>query len=187
MSDSNIARRYARALVELATEAGNADAVERDLANVVDTLLAHDGELFKALSNPVFTAEERGKVLNVVLPRLGASDLSRRFLMLVSERGRLGSIVEIRDIYTSTMDERAGRVRVRVSTVDPLSPQLEGELKAAFATATGKTIVLDARIDPSLIGGMVARIGGRVYDASIRSRLEDIKHRLINAQAAPEA
>jgi F-type H+-transporting ATPase subunit delta len=74
-----------------------------------------------------------------------------------------------------------------VSTVDPLSPQLEGELKAAFATATGKTIVLDARIDPSLIGGMVARIGGRVYDASIRSRLEDVKHRLINAQAAPEA
>lgn len=187
MSDANIARRYARALVELAEGSHTADAVGRDLDNVVETLLAHDGELFRALSNPVFTAEERKGVLNVLLPKLGVGDLTRRFLLLVSERGRLGSIPTIRDLYTEMMDDHAGRVRVSVSTVDPLTPQLEGELKAAFASATGKSIVLDAQIDPSLIGGMVARIGGRVYDASIRSRLEDIKHRLINAQVAPEA
>lgn len=187
MSDASGARRYARALMELGAEAGVEETIERDLTAVVEAFTDEGGELLSALCNPVFSFPERKKVLDVVLPRLGVHPLTQSFLSLVAERGRMAWLPAIHVDFSRMMDTRAGRVRVSVSTVDPLSPGLEAELKTAFEKSTGKTVVLDARIDPSLIGGMVARIGGRVYDASIRSRLEDIKHRLINAQAAPEA
>ena len=187
MGDVNAARRYAKALVELADESKSAAAIEADLQRFTDLLDGEGSELGRALMSPVFNAEERGALLGAVLPKLGVKQLTINFLSLLSERGRMDLLADIVGIYTRMMDDRAGRLRVQVSTVDPLTPQLEAELVAAFEKSTGKTVLLDARIDPSLIGGMVARIGDRVYDASIKSRLQDIKHRLINASIAPEA
>jgi F-type H+-transporting ATPase subunit delta len=187
MADVNAARRYARALVELAREAGEAPAVEADLQRFHDLIAGEGVELGNVLRSPVFSADERKNLLNEVLPRVGVKPLTSNFLKLVSERGRMDLLQDIIQIYVEMMDEHAGRLRVQVSTVDPLTPQLETELKAAFEKSTGKTVLLDARIDPSLIGGMVAHVGDRVYDASIKSRLLDIKHSLINASAAPEA
>lgn len=187
MSDTNAARRYARALVHLAAEDDQSDAISTDLARLVELLHGEGSELFEVLRNPAFTLAERAEVLQAVLPRLGVQPATRNFLLLLNERGRASLLPEIERIVREMLDERAGRIRVEVATVEPLTPQLENELRTAFESATGKTVVLDARIDPSLIGGLQARIGGRVYDASIRARLEDMKHRLINAPAAPEA
>jgi F-type H+-transporting ATPase subunit delta len=187
MADLNAAGRYASALVELADAEGLAQAVETDLLRFRDTLDSEGGELGRALRSPVFNVDERGAVLNAVLPRVGVKGLTANFLKLLSERGRMPLLDDIIKTYVEKLDERAGRLRVQLYTVDPLTPQLEAELKAAFEKSTGKTVLLDARIDPTLIGGLVARVGDRVYDASIKSRLLDIKHRLINASAAPEA
>jgi F-type H+-transporting ATPase subunit delta len=187
MADVNAADRYAQALVELAESGGKAQVIEVDLQRFLDLIDGDGAELGRALRSPVFSADERTALLDAVLPRLGVNPLTSNFLRLISDRGRMAMLTDICRIYVEMMDVRAGRLRVRISTVDPLTPQLEAELKSAFEKSTGKTVLLDARIDPSLIGGLVARVGDRVYDASIKSRLLDIKHRLINASATPEA
>jgi F-type H+-transporting ATPase subunit delta len=187
MADVNAARRYAVALVELAEQAGTAQSVENDLNRFDDLLTGEGSELAAALRSPVFNVEERKALLDTVLPKLGLNSLTVNFLLLVSERGRMNLLQDIARIFVEMMDERAGRLRVEVSTVDLFTPQFEAELTSAFEKSTGKTVILDACLDPTLIGGMVARIGDRVYDASIKSRLHDIKHRLINASIAPEA
>lgn len=187
MSDAKVARRYARALVEIAVEDHTEDRVLVELQDFCAAIAADGKELRNALCSPMFSAEERIAVLSAVGPRLGLSKTTTNFLRLLAERGRVGLIDEVRRIYTTAMDERAGRVRVEIYTTDPLTPQREAGIRETFQQATGKTVVLDARIDKSLIGGLVARIGDRVYDASLRSRLEDIKRRLLNAPVSLEA
>lgn len=187
MSDTQVARRYARALVEVAVESGRADAVLAEMVRVLDALQGDGQELFAVLRSPLFSAEERAGLLTTVLPRLGVGKESTDFLRFLSDRGRMSLLAEVVRLFREDMDVRAGRIRVEVLTVDPLTPQLEASIQEAFAKATGKTVVIDASIDTSLIGGLVARVGDRVYDASLRARLEDARNRLINASATPEA
>lgn len=181
------ARRWARSLAELAVDAGVADAVGTDLNELAEALSGEGAALLEALSSPVFTLEERKGVLGALYGKLAVQDLTKAFLGTLAEYDRMGLLPGIHAAYTQIMDDRAGRVRVAVSTVDPLPPALEAELKLAFEKATGKTILLETSLDPSLIGGLVAKVGSRVYDASLRTRLQDIKTRLIHAQAPAEA
>lgn len=187
MSDLSVARRYARALLDAASEGDAAERIATDLRAVLDTLSSEGGQLLEALANPVFSVEERQGVLGAVLARLDVHPLTANVLKVVADRGRFGSLPGVLEAYQELLDERAGRVRVQVRTVKPLSDALAERVRAAFATATGKEVVLETSLDPSLLGGLVARSGGRVYDASLRTRLEDLKHRLIHAQALPEA
>lgn len=183
MSDVNVAQRYADALIEVAVEANEVERISRDLANVEAALMAYDALLFGVLASPVFTGEEREKVLLEVLPRLGLHTLSSNLLRVLNANRRFSIVPELRRQFDKRADDRAGRVRVKVSTAEPLTPQLETEVKAALEAATRKTVIVEHTIDPSLIGGMVARVGGTVYDSSLRTRLEQLKHSLIVAQA----
>ncbi|HMV69794.1 MAG TPA: ATP synthase F1 subunit delta [Myxococcota bacterium] len=187
MADANAARRYARALVELAVESEAEEIVLGELQRLVANLAGDGRELRHVLCSPVFSAEERAAVLGVILPRLGVGRVTASFLRLLSDRGRFGVIDEVLRLYTAAMDERAGRVRVHVSTTEPLSPQMEHAIRVTFERATGKQVVLDASIDASLIGGMVARLGDRVFDASLRTRLDDLRRKLLTSTAAAEA
>jgi F-type H+-transporting ATPase subunit delta len=187
MSDTNIARRYARALVELAVEAGAEQQVQAEITRFFEATQGDGRELGAALCSPVFNAEERAAVLAAVVPRLGIGPVTAKFLRLLSERGRMELLPAVARLVSATMDERAGVVRVQVATVDPLTPQLEHAVRAVFERATGKRVILDARIDASLIGGLVARIGDKVFDASLASRLDELKRRLIQAPATAEA
>jgi len=187
MANSDIARRYAAAFFELAEEAGAVDTLDADLSRTVEQLGGHDGLLLNTLCSPVFTREERRGVLDAVLPKLSLDALTVNLLHLLLERGRFAILTEVARVYNDTVLERSGTVRVSVTTAEPLSPQLENEVRAAFEKATGKTILLEAEMDASLIGGMIARVGGKVYDSSIRSRLQDIEHNLIQASTPAEA
>jgi F-type H+-transporting ATPase subunit delta len=187
MADTNAARRYARALIGMATEDGVDEVVQQELQRFVGAMSGDGRELRQVLCSPVFTAEERTAVLGAVLPRLSIGRGTAQFLRLLSDRGRMDVIDEVLRLYTAAMDERAGRVRVQVSTTEPMSPQLEHVIRATFERSTGKKVILEASIDANLIGGVVARLGDRVYDASLRTRLEDLRRRLINAPAVPEA
>lgn len=181
MSDLNAARRWAKALVDLAIEAGGEDAAIASVEAIGQAMEDEGGELLNAMSNPSFGIEERKAVILEVAKRVQAPALVTQFLGLLADRSRLNIIPDVAAIARTHLDERAGRVRVVVSTVEPLTPQLEAELTAAFAKATGKTVILDSKIDPFLIGGIVARVGSRVFDASVRTRLDDLKNRLIHA------
>lgn len=184
MAHDAVARRYAQALIDVAAESGRVDAVGADLHRVVQLLDAHEGLLRDALSSPVFTSEERGAVLDVLLPRLGLHELTANLLRLCNDKGRLSSLGAIAASYAQLADVAAGRQMVEVVTAVPLTPQVEAEVRAALERSTGKTIRLSTRVDPSLIGGMVAKVGGTVYDASIRNRLEQLKHSLFAQETA---
>ena len=183
MSDENVARRYAEALIEVAAEVGRVEQVASDLRRFEEVLLGFDRKLFDALASPVFTAEEREGVLNAILPRLGLDGITSNLLRVIGRNRRFAAFPSIRAAFNDLADARNGRVRVKVSTAEPLTPQLELEIKAALEAATGKAVLVDHSIDPSLIAGMVARVGGTVYDSSLRTRLHQLKHHLVIAQA----
>ena len=134
--------------------------------------------LSDSLCSPVFTSEERAGVLEMLLPRLGLHPLTVNLLRLANDKHRFSVIADIADAFTELADEAAGRVRAEVITAEPMSPQVEAEVRAALERSTGKTIRLTTKVDSSLIGGMIAKIGGTVYDSSIRNRLERLKQDL---------
>ena len=183
MSDTAIANRYARALVDLAVETNTSEALSANLTELASFFKEDGAELFSFLRNPVFDAEERRAVLDDLVPRLGLHEFAVNLLRVLSDRDRMSLFPAIESLFTEAMDEKAGRVRVHVRTVDPLTPQLEAEIRTAFEQSTGKQVILQASIDPSLIGGLVARIGGKVFDASIKTRLEGLRRRLSSASA----
>lgn len=187
MPEISVARRYADAMIDVAAEQDVADAVGKDLAGFTALLDEHDGVLRNTLCTPVFSAEERGAVLGELLPKLGINPLSANFLSLLNSKGRLAAIDAITAAYKERADERAGRLTVRVSTAEPMSDAIAKEVQQALSKATGKEVILDASVDADLIGGMVVRVAGRVYDSSIRTRLDDVRNTLLRAQTPADA
>ena len=187
MADRSIARRWARAFLDLAAEQGRIDALGAELQSVLATLSSGDGIALRVLSNPVFTQAERRAVLDHLLGQMKLQGTTANLLRLLLDKGRFDQLTAIAELYANMADEAAGRERVIVETAHPLTPQLEAEVRAALEKATGRTVLLDTRVRPELIGGLIARVGSKVYDASVKSRLNDIKNRLIGHQAAADA
>jgi len=187
MAERALARRYARAFIDLAEETDDVESLGEHLNNAVTALRDHDDLLFNALCNPVFTLDERRRVLGDVLPRMGLHAMVENLLKLMLSKGRFELLPLVHAAYRDAADTKAGRARVRVDTAEPLTPQLEAEVRASLETVTGKTVILETRVDPALIGGMVARVGGKVYDASIKNRLESLKQALLSNAVAAEA
>ena len=187
MADRKVARRYAKAFLSAAEEVGATDALLADLLRFQAAAAQNDRELFRALANPVFTLDERKAVLDVVVLKLGVHPLTCNLLMVLLDKGRFAELHFLAEEYHAMADVRAGRARVSVETATPMGRVLEDAVRAALERVTGKQVILETRTNPDLIGGMVARVGSKVYDASVRARLDDIRQRLIHSQAPAEA
>lgn len=183
MPEMSVARRYADALIDVADEAKAAEAVLADLKGFEGLLDANEGVLRTALCTPVFSRDERSGVLGELLPKLKLNPLTANFLQVLNHKGRLPIISDIIRAYAELADERAGRVSVRVTTASEMSKAIEIQVQEALSKSTGKQVVLVPEVDPALIGGMVVRVGGKVYDSSIRTRLQQVKRSLLEAQA----
>ncbi len=182
MADSTVAHRYASALLELAVAEGQVDRIARDLVRFGEVL--EDESARRTLTTPLFSGQERENVLGAILPRMELHPLAANFLRLLAEKRRFGDVRAILDAFAALADAASGRVRVEVSTAEPMSPQIEAELRATLERGLGKQVVLSAKVDPTLIGGMIARVGSKVYDSSLRTRLETLKLNLLNAQSS---
>ena len=180
MADGSVARRYAKALLEIGKEENNSDTLGADLQASLDTMVANDNQLMDALSHPALSLQERTQILNEVLPKLDLNPIIGNFLRLLLDKRRFEILPQINVQYQELADEHAGCARARVITVRPMSPEMEAKVKESLETATGKTVILESSIDPNLIGGMVAHVGGKVYDASVRSRLTDLRYQLLS-------
>ena len=187
MSDITVARRYAGAMIDVAAEQDAVEEVGNNLIAFHDLLQDNDGQLYRALCTPIFSGKERTAVLEALLPKLGMHALTNNFIQLVNAKSRLYAIGDIAKVYSELADERAGRVTVQVTTAEPMSDAIAAEVRQAMAEATGKEVVLQADVDPALIGGMIARVGGKVYDSSIRSRLRDLERALVANQGPAQA
>jgi F-type H+-transporting ATPase subunit delta len=99
--------------------------------------------------------------------------------MLLLDKGRIGSLPDIARAHRALVDEHAGRVRATVTTARPLDPALEARLKAALEKTSGKTVLLDKKEDPSIVGGLVTQLGDIVYDGSVRTQLQQLREQLL--------
>lgn len=176
-----VARRYAQALTEEAQQAGSLDAVDADVALVTETLEG-SRELRMALTSPVVSQDKKQAVLQSLFGDR-VSDLSRRFLRLLIEKDRDEQIPDIFDAYRQLRDERTGTIEAAIRTAKPLSPDEAERLKAALEARAARTVRMQIEVDPSLIGGLVVRLGDVVYDRSVKHQLDSLRGQLAQRAA----
>jgi F-type H+-transporting ATPase subunit delta len=183
MVEGSVARRYARALLDLGRESKSVDRFGEDLQRFLTA--SQQGNLIEVLSNPVYTQAERRGVLDTVLPGASLDATVVNFLRLLLDKNRFGALPDIARAYGELADLEAGRVRAVVTSASKLTKAELDRVRKALSAATGSTVVVEAVVDPSLLGGMTARVGGRVYDASLRTRLERLQLSLTTPSATP--
>lgn len=174
MTNLAIARRYAKALLAIGREDGRAETYKEELEGFVETLEKEKG-LKHALTNPLYAVEGRAKVLRKVLERMRLSKVMHSFLALVFDKGRIAYLKDISAFYQKLTDDLANIGRATITSAVELSSEAQGKIQDALSKMTGKRIIVETQIDPSLIGGLVAKIGDLVFDGSIKTQLLTIQ------------
>jgi len=172
-----IARRYAKALMLIGKADGNAETYKDELERVTG-LISENGDLELAIANPLYDAAGRKKVLQSVVEKMDLSEIMRAFLLLVFDKGRIGFLASINDFYQKLADELKGVARASMVSATELSAETVEKIRATLSQKTGKDIILEVEQDPSLIGGIITRIGDLVLDGSIRTQLLNMKESL---------
>jgi F-type H+-transporting ATPase subunit delta len=178
MIAGSLARRYARALLDIGIAKGSYEQLGRDLDELA-ALYSGSRDLTEALTNPVFPMARRRAVLEAVLERAAVSPVTRNFVLLLLERERFPYLPAIARELRVMVDERAGRVRAVVTSARPLSPENVASIQAALEKVSGKKVLLEKKEDPALLGGVVAKVGDVVYDGSVRTQLESMRERFL--------
>lgn len=172
---SGMAGRYATALFELAEEASSIDAVKADL-DTLAALMADSADFSRLVKSPVFTAEEQEKAVSAILSKIGIGGLSANFVKLVARNRRLFALPDMIKSYAALVAAKRGEVTAEVTAAEPLSDAHIAALKQALAEKTGKDVGLDVTVDPSILGGLVVKLGSRMVDASLKTKLNSIRH-----------
>ncbi|MGD8386596.1 MAG: F0F1 ATP synthase subunit delta [Desulfobacteraceae bacterium] len=177
MSSSRIAKRYAKALFSLGQEEGKFEQYGLELKEFAE-LCREQAEFGAVIANPVFAVEERKKILQAVLEKSGFSTTVKNFLTLLLDKDRMGAIASISEYYEKLWDEATNVARAKIVTARPLKEDAQKALKEALEALTSKQIKSEILEDPSLIGGVVVKIGDVVLDGSVKAQLEGLKESL---------
>jgi F-type H+-transporting ATPase subunit delta len=178
---STMAGRYATALFDLAREANAIDAVKADLDRF-DALVAESADLNRLVRSPVFSAQEQAEALSAVLERAGIGGLAAKFLKLVTANRRLFAVRDMLRAFRELVAQAKGEATAEVTVAEPLKDEHMAALAAALKSASGKNIDLDVKVDPSIIGGLVVKLGSRMVDTSLRTKLNAIRHAMREAR-----
>ena len=176
------ARRYAKALFLLAREGGAAEPVGRELAATA-ALVRDDHALREVLTRPWIKPGDRRAIAAAVVERAGAGKSLRDFLGMLAERGRVDHLPEIAAAYQALLDEEMGRARAQVRTAVPLADHERQTLEERLGRVLGKQILLEERVDQSLLGGFVAQVGSLILDGSLDAQLGRMRERLARGHA----
>lgn len=171
---SGVAGRYATALFELASEAGALDAVRADLDRF-SQLIATQPDVERFVRSPVFSAEEQTRALGPILDKVGIKGLSANFLKLVAAKRRLFAVADMVRAYGALVDNARGVVRAQVTVADQPSDTVMGDIRKALKDVAGEGVAIDVKVDPSIIGGIVVKLGSKMVDASLRTKLNGIR------------
>ncbi len=178
MSAPIVARRYAKALLELGTAEGQLDKLVEEFATLAGTWEA-SAELRNAIENPLVSHAAKKAVMTDLAARVGAGQTARNTLLLLVDRRRAQALPYIASALRELADARKGLVRAEVTTAAPLADAYYGRLQVQLETMTGKKVVVDRRTDPAIIAGVVTRIGDRIFDGSLRTRLQTLRDALM--------
>jgi F-type H+-transporting ATPase subunit delta len=171
---SGLAERYAAALFDLADERHALDAVAGDLREL-RSMVHGSGDLVRLLRSPVLTRDEQGKAVAALAERAGLSDLTRDFLGVVARNRRLFAVPAMIEAYLKKLAERRGEVTAEVIVARPLNEARQAALLEQLRRAVGARVAVDIRVDPGLLGGMIVKVGSRMVDASLNSRLQRLR------------
>ena len=177
MKNLAIARRYAKALLLIGKEDGNAETYREELEGVA-SLISRNDELEQAISNPLYDAVGRKKVLETLIAKIDVSVVMRSFLLLLFDKGRIGFVASINDFYQKLADDLKGVARASLVSATELSSEAVEKIRATLSKKTGRDIILDVEQDPGLIGGIVTRMGDLVLDGSIKTQLLNMRESL---------
>jgi F-type H+-transporting ATPase subunit delta len=177
MSMRASAARYARALLDVVSADGNPEQVDQELTAFAE-LVARTPDLEKALTNPAVPVSAKRAVVETLLSRLKVSPPLAKLLLLIADWDRLAVVGDLAVAYRERLMELRQIVRAEVITAAALSPERVKQFEQRLAAATGRRVTMTARVDPTLIGGAVTRVGSIVYDGSVATQLAKIRERL---------
>jgi F-type H+-transporting ATPase subunit delta len=173
-TSSGVAGRYATALFELALEEKALDRVAGDLGRFNEALDASD-DLVRLVKSPVFTAEEQTRALAAVLEKVKIEGLTRNFLLLAAKNRRLFAVPDMIRAFRAMLARHRGETSATVMAAAKLTEAQVTALKQALKAALDKDVMLEERVDSSLLGGLVVKVGSRMIDSSLRTRLNSLK------------
>ncbi len=179
-SVSGVSGRYATALFELARDQKSIDAVKADL-DKFEAMLADSPDLVRLVRSPVFTSDSQSKALSAVLDKAGIKGTAANFLKVLTKNRRLFAVSDVVRAFRALVAKFRGEATADVTVAEKLSDKNLDALKAALKAVSGKDVDLNVKVDPSIIGGLVVKLGSRMVDSSLRTKLNAIKHAMKEA------
>ncbi len=174
---TGLAQRYATALFDLAKDGDKLDRVGDDLSGIVG-LMAESSDLKRLIESPVISRENQGKAIQAVAAKAGLDDLSGRFLGVLAEHRRLFALPAMAKAFADMLATYKGEIAAEVISAVPLGPAELETLKKSIAAFVGQAVTVETRVDPALLGGVVVRVGSRMLDASLRTKLQQLEQAL---------
>jgi F-type H+-transporting ATPase subunit delta len=178
---SGMAGRYATALFELALEEKSLDSVKADLDRF-DALVEGSEDMKRLVRSPVFSADEQAKALVAILEKANISGIPAKFLGIVAQKRRLFAVRDMIKAFRALVARHKGETQAEITVAEPLSETHLNALKDALRNTTKKDVALDVRIDPSILGGLKVKLGSRMIDSSLKTKLNSIKLAMKEAQ-----
>ena len=171
---SGLAGRYALALLELADDKKALDQVADDLRGL-KALIADSEDLRRLIRSPLYSRDQQRAAMAAILEKAGIGDLTRRFVLVVAENRRLFALPQMIDAYLAELARRRGEVTAQVTSAAELSDEQHGALVEALRASVGAKVQVDVTVDRSLIGGLIVKVGSRMVDSSLRSKLQRLQ------------
>jgi len=173
-----VARVYAEALLNVAEQRGLATEIDQELQGIVTQVFSTSPDIERALASPVMKRSAKTPILERAFQE-NVSELLFTFLNVLNSKDRLVLVRNVASAYSALLDERAKRLRVSVRSAVPLSEAQSEKLRLIIGHSTGLEVILAARVDASLLGGMIVQVGDKVFDSSVRTRIEAIRNQLL--------
>ena len=176
-----MAGRYASALFDLARDSDAVDKVAADL-DALAALIAQSGDLDRLVRSPVLGAEDQLRALSVLLERMGVAGLAANFVKLVTANRRLFALPEMIRAYKALVAREKGEVTAEVTVAENLADKHRAALTQALRSITGKDVELRVQVNPAIVGGLIVKLGSRMVDASLRTKLQSLRHAMKEAR-----
>ena len=171
---SDLALRYATAMFELALERDQLDQLARELADLRD-LMAESADLARLVKSPVLSRTEQGAAMAAIVNRAGMSDLVQNLVGLMAQNRRLYALESSLIAFQTLVAEHRGEVSAEVTSANELKPAHLDAVKQALREIVGRDVALETTVDPSLIGGLIVKVGSRMIDSSLRTKLQNLE------------
>jgi F-type H+-transporting ATPase subunit delta len=181
-SVDGVAGRYASALFELANEGSNVEGIEGDLVNF-QALLDESPDLVRLVRSPVIAADDQARAITAILDKVGIGGLTANFLKLVTANRRLFVVQDMIKVYRSLAAKARGEITAEVTSAFGLNDEQISALKETLKASVGKDVTLQPRVDSSILGGLIVKVGSRMIDSSLKTKLQNMKTLLVGAGA----